>query len=293
MEYSLFLGCTLPVRGQNYELSTRNVCDVLGIKLHYNKDFFCCGFPLAAVDREASLLFSAYNIAVAEKTGMDMMTMCSACTGILTETNHILKEDGDLRSRINKKLSDFHLRFTGSISVKHFARILYEDYGLKKLKGKVKRKLTGWKFATHYGCHYLKPSTAFNKFDDPENPESLDQLIRVTGAESIDYGGKLSCCGGGVLGIEEEIALEVAKGKLDEVKEKDGQAIVLICPFCNVMYEQNQKKIERLNEREYRIPILYYPQVLGLALGLTPKELGFSMNLIKPQELLEVGGVKS
>jgi heterodisulfide reductase subunit B len=293
MEYSLFLGCTLPVRGQNYELSARNVCEVLGIKLHYNSDFLCCGFPLAAVDREASILFSAYNIAVAEQKEMDMMTMCSACTGILTETNHRLKEDGALRAKINKKLSPFNLRFSGSISVKHFARVLYEDYGINKIKKKIKKELVGYKFASHYGCHYLKPSEVFGKFDDPENPVSLDELIRVTGAESIDYEGKLSCCGGGILGIEEEVALKVAQHKLGSVKDKGAQAIVLICPFCNVMYEQNQKKMERLNEREYGMPVLYYPQVLGLALGLTPEELGFNINLVKPKELLELSSTKS
>ncbi len=292
MEYSLFLGCTVPVRGQNYELSLRNVCEVLGIKVHYNNKFLCCGFPLAAVDREASILFSAYNIAVAEQKGMDIMSLCSACTGILTETNHILKEDGALRAKINGKLSQFNLQFKGSIAVKHFARVLYEDYGIEKIKGKVKKKLDGWKFAAHYGCHYLKPSDAFGGFDDPEDPESLDQLIRATGAESINYEGKLLCCGGGILGIEEEVALEVAKDKLGAAKEKGAHAIVLICPFCNVMYEQNQKKMERLNEQEYGLPVLYYPQVLGLALGLTAKELGFNMNLVKPAALLEAAGAK-
>jgi heterodisulfide reductase subunit B len=293
MEYSLFLGCTVPARGQNYELATKNVCGALGIPLHYNPDFLCCGFPLAAVDRDASVLFSAYNIAIAEKKGMDMMTMCAACTGILTETNRKLREDELLRTSVNSKLAEFNLEYRGTISVKHFARVLFEDYGLEKIRGKIRKKLAGFKFATHYGCHYLKPSEVFDKFDDPENPRSLDELIRITGAEPVEYENKLSCCGGGILGIEEEVALEVAKEKLDSVKDKGAQAIVLICPFCNVMYEQSQKKMERKFETEYGIPVLYYPQVLGLAMGLKPEELGLNMNLIKPKELLELSGKKS
>jgi heterodisulfide reductase subunit B len=288
MKYSLFLGCTLPVRGQNYELSTRKVCEVLGIELKDNAKFLCCGFPLNAVDHEAALLFSAYNIAVAENEDLDIMTMCAACTGILTETNHKLKEDEQLRVSINEKLADFGLEYKGNISVKHFARVLYEDYGLENIKKKIKKKLIHFEFAPHYGCHYIKPSAAFDNFDDPENPTSLDQLIKVTGAKSINYEDKLSCCGGGILGIEEETALQVAKEKLGYVKKRGAQAMILLCPFCNVMYEQNQKKMERKFEQEYDIPIIYYSQILGLALGLTPQELGFNINLIKPRKLLEL-----
>lgn len=287
MKYSLFLGCTIPVRAQNYELAARKVSKALGIELKDNPKYCCCGFPMKAVDQEASLIFAAYNLALAEADNLNMMTMCSACTGVLTETNHKLKEDEALRVDVNKKLSEFGLEYKGKIDVKHFARILYEDYGLDKLKEKIKKELKGFKFAPHYGCHYLKPSEAFTKFDDPENPRSLDELIKVTGAESIFYEDKLSCCGGALLGIDMNTSLAIAKEKLDHIKKIGAQALILVCPFCDVMYEQNQKKIEKQFEKEYGLPILYYPQILGLALGFTPEELGFNINRIKPKELLE------
>ncbi len=286
MKYSLFLGCTLPVRGQNYEISARKVCETLGIKLYYNDRYLCCGFPLKAVDSNAAFLFSAFNIAIAEAQGLDMMTMCAACTGILTETNHRLKQDEVLRLEINKKLNDFGVEFKGTIDVKHFARILYEDIGVNTIKKKIKKKLKGFRFAAHYGCHYLKPSESFNKFDEPENPKSLCELINVTGAKSINYEENLSCCGGGILGIDEETSLAIANKKLNYVKKEGADAIILLCPFCDVMYEQNQKKMERIFQQEYNIPVLYYSQILGLALGFAPKELGFNMNTIKPKALL-------
>lgn len=286
MKYALFLGCTVPVRALNYELSARKVAHKLGIELVDINDFSCCGFPVKSVDRDTFLLMAAKNLSLAEEKDLDLVSLCSACTSILTEANKELKEEESLRKKINNKLSVLGRKYEGKIEVKHFTRVLYEDVGLEKIRENLKVDLSKFSFAAHYGCHYLKPSGIYEDFDDVENPKTLDELIEVTGAKSVLYEDKKSCCGGGILGINEMTALKVAKNKLDHIKSAKADAICLICPFCSIMYEGSQKKIEKQFEVEYNLPVLYYPQILGLALGISPEELGFKLNRIKPREML-------
>jgi heterodisulfide reductase subunit B len=286
MKYALFLGCTVPVRALNYELSARKVAHKLGIELVDINDFSCCGFPVKSVDRDTFLLMAAKNLSLAEEKDLDLVSLCSACTSILTEANKELKEEESLRKKINNKLSVLGRKYEGKIEVKHFTRVLYEDVGLEKIRENLKVDLSKFSFAAHYGCHYLKPSGIYEDFDDVENPKTLDELIEVTGAKSVLYEDKKSCCGGGILGINEMTALKVAKNKLDHIKSTKADAICLICPFCSIMYEGSQKKIEKQFEVEYNLPVLYYPQILGLALGISPEELGFKLNRIKPREML-------
>jgi heterodisulfide reductase subunit B len=142
-------------------------------------------------------------------------------------------------------------------------------------------------FAPHYGCHYLTPSHLFDGFDDPENPQSLDRLIEATGARVVRYEDEGQCCGGGILGFDEETALLMTKQKLDHVTAAGADGLVLICPFCAIMYEANQRRVERLYETEYKLPVLYYPQVLGLAMGFSLEEMGIRLNRVKPRRLIE------
>lgn len=286
MKYALFLGCTVPVRALNYELAARKVGEKLGLEFLDIPEFSCCGFPVKSVDRMTFMLMAAENLSLAEEANLDICTLCSACSSVLTEVDKQVKENRALRNRINEDLSVTNRKYHGKIHVKHFVRILHEDVGLAKIKEMVKRPLSEFNFTAHYGCHYLKPSEVYGKFDEPENPRTLDELIRVTGAQSIPYEDKNECCGGGVLGVEEATALKIAALKLSHIKASGADALVLICPFCNIMYEGNQKKIEKQSETEFNLPVLYYPQVLGLALGIPPDELGFRMNRVKPREIL-------
>jgi heterodisulfide reductase subunit B len=173
------------------------------------------------------------------------------------------------------------------VRVTHFTRVLQQEVGSKKISEQILADLSSLRVAPHYGCHYTKPSTIHHRAEDPENPKSLDELIEATGAHSVNYEDKLQCCGGGVLAIDEQVSLAMAQKKLDHVRAQRADAIVLICPFCNVMYESNQRKIEKVFQKEYKLPVLFYPQLLGLALGMAPEELGLNMNRIKPNELLK------
>ncbi len=285
MKYALFLGCTVPVRGMNYELAARKVAERVGLEFIEDERFACCGFPAKAVDVETALLMSARNLAIAEEHGVNICALCSACNSTLAEANKLLKEDEELREMVNEQLGG--LRYNGTIEVKHFARILYEDIGIDTIRDFIVNPLNGFVFAPHYGCHYLKPAEAFDHFDDPEDPKSLDELIRVTGAESISYEEKLLCCGGGILGIKEDVALKMAGKKWMNLLNYEIDGLISICPFCTVMYEGNQKKIEKVEGKQIGIPVFYYPQILGLALGIPPEELGFNLNRVRPKKFLE------
>lgn len=284
--YSLFLGCTIPVRAQNYEISTRAIAKMLGIEFAHVENFTCCGYPAAAVDFETSQIMAARNIALAEKLGYNICTICTACTGVLTEMAKELEHDSALREKMNKHLEKFDLKVDKSVKVKHFARVLLEEVGEEKISASIKIPLSNLSLAAHYGCHYLKPNSIYDNFDSDENPKSLDRLIELTGAKSVDYLEKMNCCGGALLAVDENLALKITKKKLDNLKNK-ADALILVCPFCSVMYDSSQKKIETTFSEKYEIPVLYYPQLLGLAMGIDQKDLGIQMNRVRPKVLLD------
>jgi heterodisulfide reductase subunit B len=236
---------------------------------------------------------AARNLALAEKQGLDIVTLCTACTGTQVEANHQLKHEPETLAEVNKILAAEGLEYKGTIEVRHFARVLYEDIGIERIKQETKVDLQALKVAGHPGCHFFKPSEAFEGFDDPENPHVYDDLINAAGAVSNPYSERELCCGGAILGVRVDVAYAIAGKKLASVKESGSEAMILICPFCNVMYEQNQKKIEKELEQEFNMPAIYYPQLLGLALGYAPDELGFKINRVKPKEILERIGVTS
>ena len=286
MKYALFLGCTIPARARNYELSARKISDQLGIELIDVEDFICCGFPVKSGDQRSSLVLGAYNLALAESKGLNICTLCSSCTSMLAETAYHLSKNNEQREEVNKRLALAGLHYSRGVKVRHFARILYEEVGTKEIKRHVQKPLDDLSIAIHYGCHYLRPSEVYEGFDEPEDPKTLDALVALTEAKVTPYRDMKSCCGGPVLPVDEKTALSVAKQKLDHLVEAGVDALCLICPFCSVMYDSNQKSIEASFETTYRLPVLYLPQILGLAMGFDRKELGLDMNVVKTKELL-------
>jgi heterodisulfide reductase subunit B len=290
MKFALYLGCTVPVRAMNYEISARRTAERLGIVFVDVEGFTCCGYPAKPLNWEAALLMAANNLALAEEEGLDICALCSACTATLLEANKRLQTDEALRASINDQLAATTGRqYAGNVTVRHYARILYEEVGLDRLRAMVGQALDEGKgtdlstfgFAVHYGCHYLKPAHLHDEFDDPENPHTLGDLIEATGARLVPYEEEDACCGGGILAMDQETALSIAKSKLDHVHVTNADGMVVVCPFCDIMYEINQRSIERQFGATYRLAVLYYPQLLGLALGFTPDELGFRLNRVK------------
>jgi heterodisulfide reductase subunit B len=286
MKYALFLGCTIPARSRNYELSARRVANELGIELVDVESFLCCGFPIKASDMKAATLMGAFNLALAEKSNLDICALCSSCTSALTEVAHHLAHDEEMKKEINEELAGANLHYDKGVKVRHFARILYEEVGPEELKKHFTRSLEGLRVASHYGCHYIKPSEIYDNFDQVETPHTLDELVQITGATVVNYANSKRCCGGPVLPVDEKLAMAVAREKLDDMLEAGTDAINLVCPFCAVMYDSNQKGIEAEFERSYGIPVLYLPQILGIAMGFGRKELGLNLNVVKTKELL-------
>jgi len=273
----------------NYELAARNTATRLGIELVDINDFGCCGFPLKSVHHETALLLSARNLALAEEQGLDICALCSSCTGTLAEANHALQGDDELRECVNQELeAAIGRRYNGTIRVRHFARVLYEEIGLERIQEAVTVDLSDLQLAAHYGCHYLKPTDVHDGFDDPENPHSLDRLIEALGASSIYYEGREQCCGGGILGADEKTALALPHLKLERAVAAGADALVIICPFCDIMYELQQRRIEKLYETRYNLPVVFYPQLLGLAMGLSADEVGLRLNRVKSRKLMEM-----
>jgi heterodisulfide reductase subunit B len=276
---------------KQFELSARNVAKKLGMELIDIEDFACCGFPIRSVDHETALLLAARDLGVAEETGLDICTICTGCASTLAEASKELTHDDELRHKVNEKLRKIGRAYKGKLKVRHFVRVLYEDIGPEKIKSQVKNSLEGLKVASHYGCHYFKPSDVFDRFENPEFPRTLDELISALGAETVEYEDKTQCCGGVILDVDDKIALTMAQRKLDHIHAMGADAMVLMCPLCGSMYDRNQRVIERRFNAAYNLPVLFYPQVLGLALGMPPKELGLDMNRVKTSDLLSKLGV--
>jgi heterodisulfide reductase subunit B len=173
----------------------------------------------------------------------------------------------------------------GKIVVKHLIQALIEDIGLEKIRDTVVKPLTGLRVAEHNGCHILRPAKYIG-FDDPENPVMLKRLIEATGAECLDYMYETDCCGAPIIGVNDKIPLYLAGDKLRNVKAVDAQALITVCPFCQMMFDINQPRIERLLEEQFGIPVLHYPQLLGLAMGFTPQEMALEELRVDATELL-------
>jgi len=274
-KYLVFLGCAVPYRVAAYEISARKVLQRLGVELVEMPEFNCCGLPLDPVSHETMLILAAKNLALAEQQNLNIITLCPGCAGTLKKVNKILKADKTLREQINAHLKESELEFKGTIEAKHIMQVLIEDVGLDKIKETVIKPLTMLKVAEHVGCHLLRPKEYIG-FDDPEDPATLKKLIEATGAECVDYIDETECCGAPSVGVNDKVALALARDKLRHVKMAEAQALITICAFCHIMYDTNELRIEKMFNETYGIPVLHYPQLLGLAMGMSPDELAFN-----------------
>ena len=285
-KYLMFLGCAIPYRVLAYEISARKILKRLGVELVEMPEFNCCGLPLDPVSHEMMLILTARNLAMAEQKGLDIVALCPGCAGTLKKVNKMLKEDDALRKEINGHLKEAGLEFKGTVTAKHLMQLLIEDIGLEKIKETVVRPLSTVKVAEHNGCHILRPK-AFIGFDDPEDPKLLKTLIQATGATCLDYLDEIECCGAPSVGVNDKVALQLARDKLNHIKAVQAQAMITICPFCHIMYDTNELRIEKMFNEVYGIPVLHYPQLLGLAMGMSPDELAFNELRVDCSKILE------
>jgi heterodisulfide reductase subunit B len=271
MKYAFYLGCLIPYREMSYEISARRVARELGIELVDMPDANCCGLPVDPVDHEMMLLLAARNLCIAESMGHDIFTLCNGCTGVLVKVNKILKQDRDLRTRINEQLKTIDMEFQGKIEVKHMVQVLLE-MGLDNLKQRITQPLSKLSVAGYTGCHIFRPSE-FMEVKNPEEPMLLYDLIEVTGARSVRYLDEFQCCGFVEGAIDSQIPLFLARDLITNAKEAGADLMVSICPACHQVLDAQQRRAERNFNETYDLPVLHYPQLLGIAMGIAPEEL--------------------
>jgi len=277
MKFVLFLGCNIPARVKQYESSARAVLDRLAVDVVDLPEFKCCGYPIRNIDFNMYLLFAARNLAVAERQGLDMLTLCKCCYGSLKKAAHLLNEDTAIRNAVNAFLAKEGLVFNGTIAVRHFLSVLYHDVGLPALKEKITRSFKDLKIATHYGCHALRPSEIM-QFDNPVTPVVFDELVVLTGSKSIDWATKLECCGAPLLGVNDELSMDLAAKKLADGKQSGANYLCVACPYCQMQFDTVQEMIVSARGADYQLPAILYPQLLGLAMGIDRRTLGIEMN---------------
>lgn len=294
MRYACFLGCVIPNRYPGIEASTLKILRDFGVEAVDLPGASCCPAPgvFGSFDLKTWLALAARNLCLAEKTGDNIMTMCNGCYGSLQEANHLLKENRVLREKINSILSP--MEFKGTINVKHQVEIFTNDIGLEKIKASIKKPLDGLRVAVHYGCHFLKP-TEVRCHGSAERPKILDALVEVTGAQSIEYRDKMMCCGfgGGMRARDTEVALDITREKLTNMVNAGVDCVVNACASCHLEFDRGQTEIQHAFGDVFNVPVLYYTQLLGLALGINPHDLGMLRQNIPVDPVLnKIGGNK-
>ncbi len=291
MKYALYLGCTIQTEQYGYEVSARETLPKLGVELIDVEGFSCCGYPLRSLNNFSWVYLTARNLAVADGLGLDILPLCNGCHLSMCEVKHALDTDPELRRSVNEILSIEGLEYTGGSVVRHIVEVLYEDVGLEKIKGSLKKPLNGLKLASHYGCHLLRPSS-IGRPDESEEPHTLDDLTEALGADAEDYPEKLDCCGASLIVSDPETPFRLSGVKLKAVQSRGFDGMVTVCPFCHKMYDAKQGAIKTLlQEESIDVPVFYYTQLLGVAMGLDEEELGMNFNLSNVDRVLEkIGG---
>lgn len=287
--YALFLGCMIPNRYPGIELAMRNIAPALGIELKDMEGASCCPAPgvFKSFDKTTWLALAARNLTIAESMGNDILTLCNGCYGTLKEANEILKTDSTQKDRVNAILADVKKEFKGIVQVKHIAEVLHQDFGPDKLKDFVKKPLP-LNVAVHYGCHLLRP-TKYREIKSSERPRFLDDMVEALGAKSISYKDKMLCCGagGGVRTAALDVALDMTREKLQNIRNVGADLIVTPCGFCVFQFDRGQIELKDKTGLSFNIPVLHYVQFLGLALGLPPEKLGVFNNAISTDAVIK------
>jgi len=267
MRYAFFLGCLIPAREPSYENSVRKISAELDIDLVEMKGANCCApFSIQSVDYASWLALAARNLCIAEEMELDILTLCNDCYESLLMTNTLLKEDKESKDKVNEILADVGMRFKGNRNVKSFTDVLHEDVGLEKVKNSIKQPLDGLQVAVQPGCHLSKPKRIH--FGEWMGIAALDELVEATGAKSVTYERKEACCGGPLRGINDVVASQVAKQKLDSIKSCGADCIVTVCPFCYIELDMGQLEIKRHLKEEYNLPVLHFAELLRMAMGI-------------------------
>ncbi|WP_457552767.1 CoB--CoM heterodisulfide reductase iron-sulfur subunit B family protein [Desulfobacula sp.] len=277
MKYLYYPGCSLEGTSVEYNISTKILMEALNVQLEEIEDWNCCGATAAESNSHLlSYVLPARNLALAEKmkSSKQILVPCSACYLNLKKTEEIIKKDKKFLGKINTALAEDDLVLKGDMIVRHLLDILSTDVDIEKIKEMSQNKMAGLTIAPYYGCQCLRP---FNVFDDPEDPHSMDALIQATGANLFEWDMGGQCCGASNTSTKPEAGLALVGKILKSAKGAD--AILTVCPMCQMNLESSQKKISHKEGMDLDIPVLFLPQFLGLAMGKIPTDVGLNLNL--------------
>ncbi len=284
--YTYFPGCSCSSEGgaRAYDWSIRAISKVLDFELKELDDWNCCGStPSGSVDELGAFCLATRDLALAEKTGLDMVTPCSACYVIFNRTNEYLKQYPRLKDQVDESLAAGELKYNGTVRVRHTLDIIVTDIGYEAIKEKVKKPLEGLKIAPYYGCQVVRPGFGF---DHPETPQSLEKLIASIGGEATHFPLKTRCCGGSLIISEEDIALDLTHKLLESAASNGADCIVTVCPLCQTNLDAYQSRVNKKFKTDYQLPVFFFTQLMGLAFGIPEKELGIKKIIVSAKKVL-------
>ncbi len=293
MKYLYYPGCSLKSTGKPYEESLKAVFSALDVPLEELDDWNCCGATAyMAVDEVKSFALSARNLALAEKQGepadngrVQLVAPCSACYALSLKTQHYLEENRDIRTKVERGLQEAGLTYEGRVDVRHPLDVLMNDIGVDKIKEAVKSPI-GNKVACYYGCQIVRP---YATFDDQANPTSLDELMKAIGAAPMPWAMKTRCCGGTLVGTIREVGFRLNYLILKEAERRGADTVATTCPLCQFGLECFQPDMNADYKGGVDMPVVYFTQLLGMALGIPANKLGMQ-RLFVPYKKAQIGG---
>ena len=287
MKMAVFWGCCVLTEHYAYEMSVREVMPKLGVELADLKSTSCCGDPIKSVSDLAVTYLSARILALAQETGLNaLLVPCNRCHLMLSEAKYRLENSLETRDKVRTLLAEERVQYHGGLQIWHTIDLLHDKIRPESIKERVKVPLTGLRLATHPGCQILRPSE-IGRVDNAEVPKKLDELVQMLGAETIDYNEKLDCCGSALLPTHQDAALSLAGAKIRTLQESGADGLVVSCPECHLMYDARQEAAAATVGGKLALPVFYYTQLLGIALGLDNEKLGLQLNKSPVEELLK------
>lgn len=281
---ALFRCCVTSLRLQHYETATNAVLGALGVVFEDVAEFGCCGYPLKNFDLKAYVLSAARNLALAEKKYLDIMTSCNCCYGSLKQAQKLLDEDLGLLRDINGMLSKEGLYYRGQVKIFSVLEVYHDLLSAGAIQKRLTATYDGLKVATHYGCHLLRPSNVV-AFDHPLAPKKFDDLVALTGAQSVPWEKKLECCGSPMAGVNDGLAESLGRAKLDAARQAGAELVCVICPYCQIQFDWIHARAAQADQAAGLPPALYYHQLLGLCLGIDPQHLGLTARQLQATDL--------
>lgn len=285
MKYALYTGCVAKGAGRELLTATYALAKKLDIELVELKNVSCCGAGVIHEDNpELADTLNARTFAIAEEMGLDILNICGTCQGVMKKVKAHLDDDESYKDKINETLKEGGHEYKGTVKIRHLLSVLTEDYGLSNLRNKVKVSLNGLKVAPFYGCYILRPFEN-SDFDDPDNPTAIEVLTETLGGTAIDYQGKLKCCGFPILMMKKKESITMSGNHIASAKKEGADCLVTPCPLCHLNLDPYQPESATAIEQELDVPILHLPQLVGLAMGCTPKELGMNKHVISTKKI--------